>query len=159
MRKRGLPIIAGAAGGILGAAIADHLKKKKVNAIEETSEKRREFYHVLVQWLALKQKGRSLAEYFEKNNYKTVAIYGMKELGERLYDELQDTDIAVKYIIDKNAGQIICDIDVVAPEDTLENVDVVVVTAIHYFDEIEKELSKSMTCPIVSLEDVVYDMV
>ena len=54
MRKRGLPIIAGAAGGILGAAIADHLKKKKVNAIEETSEKRREFYHVLVQWLALK---------------------------------------------------------------------------------------------------------
>ncbi len=159
MKKRGLPIIAGAAGGILGAAVADHLRKKKVNAIEETSEKRREFYHVLVQWLALKQKGRSLSEYFEKNNYKTAAIYGMRELGERLYDELQGTGVTVRYIIDKNAGQIICDIDVVSPEDTLEDVDVVVVTAIHYFDEIQKELLKSMTCAIVSLEDVVYDMI
>lgn len=96
--------------------------------------------------------------FFTQNSYKTVAIYGMKELGERLYDELKDSEIEVKYVIDKNADTIYADVDVIEPEDTLEDVDVIVVTAIHYFDEIEEALGAKVDYPVISLEDVVYEL-
>lgn len=82
----------------------------------------------------------------------------MKELGERLYAELKDSEIQVKYIIDKNADTIYADIDVVEPENILEDVDVIVVTAIHYFDEIEMMLGEKVDYPVISLEDVIYEV-
>ena len=99
-----------------------------------------------------------MVEYFTKHNYKTVAIYGMKELGERLVDELRDSDIKVCYAIDKNADQIYSDVDIVTPDDNLEPVDVIVVTAIFYFDEIYDMLSEKVDYPIVSLEDLLYEI-
>ena len=45
------------------------------------------------------------------------------------------------------------------PNPNLEEVDVIIVTAIHYYDEIEREMSEYVDCPIVSLEDVIYDLV
>ena len=110
------------------------------------------------QWLRIRQEGKTLVDFFEKNDYKTVAIYGMKELGERLYDELENSGITVKYIIDKNADTIYADVDVLTPDDELEPVDVVVVTAIYYFDEIEEMLSERVDYPVVSLEDILYEV-
>ena len=48
--------------------------------------------------------------------------------------------------------------DVVTPEDFLEEVDVIVVTAIHYFDEIESMLGEKVDYPIISLEDIIYEI-
>ena len=109
-------------------------------------------------WLTLKQQGKSLVQYFERNQYKTVAIYGMKELGERLYDELKDSDIKVLYAIDKNADAIYAEVDVLTPDDDLPEVDLIVVTPVHYFDEIEEMLADKVDCPVISIEDVVYEV-
>ena len=102
-------------------------------------------YNTLNQWLKLRQEGRSLVEYFEKNEYKTVAIYGMKELGERLYDELSGSNIEVLYAIDKRADRIYANVDIVTPEEEL-------------FDDIEEVLASKVDYPIISIEDVVYGM-
>ena len=115
-------------------------------------------YMAFDQWLRIHQEGKTLTEYFNQNQYQTVAIYGMKELGERLYDELEGTDVTVRYIIDKNADMIYADVNVVTPEDVLEPVDIIVVTAIYYFDEIEENLSGKVHCPIISLEDILYEI-
>ena len=64
----------------------------------------------------------------------------------------------VKYIIDKNADCIYSDVDVITPDDDLEQVDVIVVTAIYYFDEIEEMLSQKVDYPIISLEDILYEV-
>lgn len=149
--------IAGVVTGAVTSSILVYKKQKKViDRKTEYQAKMKEFYELLVAWLALKQENKSLSDYFIKNNYKTVAIYGMKELGERLLNELQGSEIEIKYIIDRNADGIYADLDVFTPDDELEDVDVVVVTAIHYFDEIEAEMSDKMSCPIISLEDVIY---
>lgn len=158
--KRGImPVITGIVGGVFGASLISYSDKKSFSKVEEKSIKMTEFYHVLERWLYIKQENRSLTEYFDRNGYKTVAIYGMKELGERLYDELKGTNVKVQYAIDKNAGQIVADIDVVTPQDALGQVDVIVVTPIHYFNDIESELSQVMDCPIVSIEDIIYELV
>lgn len=145
-------------GTVAGGVAAQMASSKKVKHLLDGHKKVHELYMAFDQWLRIRQEGKTLVEYFEKNDYKTVAIYGMKELGERLYDELKGTGIEVRYIIDKNADSIYADVDVVTPDDDLEPVDVIVVTAIYYFDEIEENLSEKVDYPIVSLEDILYEV-
>ena len=101
-----------------------------------------------------KQAGKDLSAFFEQNNYATVAIYGMKDIGIALYNELRASGIKVSYGIDKDDNIRIEGISVFSPDKSLENVDVIVVTAIHYFDEIDGVLNKKVNCPIISVEDI-----
>jgi len=60
--------------------------------------------------------------------------------------------------IDQKAERIYSEIEVVSLDKNIPPVDAVIVTAITYFDEIEEKLSKKISCPIISLEDVLYDL-
>ena len=39
---------------------------------------------------------------FKKRGFQTVAIYGMHYIGERLYKELENTQIEVLYVMEQN---------------------------------------------------------
>lgn len=147
-----------ATGAAAGGIAANQASAKKIRAMGEGGAKVHELYMAFDQWLQIRQEGKTLVEYFTKNGYKTVAVYGMKELGERMCDELKGSDVTVSYAIDKNADSIYADVDVVTPDDELAPVDVIVVTAITYFDEIEEMLCEKVDCPIVSLEDILYEI-
>lgn len=82
----------------------------------------------------------------------------MSYAGETLIDELKDTGIEVVYGIDQKADTIYADVEVLSMDDSLEDVDVVIVTAITFFDEIETKLSEKLDCPIISLEDILYEV-
>lgn len=133
-------------------------EEKILDIMEDKYKKMTAFYKLLIQWLALKQEGISLAKYFEQNNYHTVAIYGMKELGERLLEELDESDIKVVYIIDQNADKIETSIPKYRPMDDLPDVDVIVVSAVYAFQDIQETMEKNVNMPIISLEDVVYGL-
>ena len=45
-----------------------------------------------------------------------------------------------------------------SPDEKLDVVDVMVVTAIYYYQDIEEKMSKKVDFPIISLEDVVYGL-
>lgn len=157
--KRGISALVGMVVGVAAGGIAAGTSSsKKIKEIGEIHAKVHELYMALDQWLQIRQAGKTLVEYFIRNGYKTVAVYGMKELGERLCDELKNSEITVSYAIDRNADAIYADLDVVTPDDNLAPVDVIVVTAITYFDEIEEQLCEKVDCPIVSLEDILYEM-
>ena len=146
------------AGAAAGGVAANSVAAKKIQQLTDGHKKVHELYMAFDQWLRIRQQGKTLAAYFERNNYKTVAIYGMKELGERLCDELKDSGIDVRYGIDQNADSIYADVDVITPDDDLEPVDVIVVTAIYYLDEIEEMLSEKVEYPVISLEDILYEV-
>ena len=82
----------------------------------------------------------------------------MSYAGETLINELKGTNVSVAYGIDKKADSIYADVDVVSIDDDLAPVDVIVVTAITFFDEIEENLSEKLDCPIISLEDILYEV-
>lgn len=158
MKKEVIASVSILLGASVGATAMKTYQNKKQLKSSETLQKMGQFYDLLVRWISIKQQGNSLSTYFLKNGYKTIALYGMKELGERLYDELKGSEIEIKYIIDKNAQAIYSDIDVVTPEEPLDKVDAIVVTAVYYFEEIEERLEGKVDCPIISLEDVIYEM-
>lgn len=148
------------ASGVTGTMIMRRRYKKKLEGGRDGLQKMHEFYELLIEWLALKQEGRNLSEYFIKKGYQTIAVYGMKELGVRLCHELAGTDVSVKYALDKRNPSIEEDInlEIYRPDKAPGFVDAVVITAIHYFDDIERELSEILPYPVISLEDAVYGM-
>lgn len=150
-----LSLLAGAAGGAIGVG---KVTGTKISEKQQMSDKHLALFLMMNQWVKVKQDGKNLASYFEKNGYKKIAIYGMSYAGETLVDELKETNIEVAYGIDKKVDTIYADVDIVSIEDDLEPVDAVVVTAITFFDEIEEKLSDKVSCPILSLEDILYEV-
>lgn len=150
-----LSFAAGAAGSALGVS---KVMGNKVNDWRDLSDKHLALFLMMNQWVKVKQEGKSLTEYFVKNGYKNIAIYGMSYAGETLADELKDSEVKVLYGIDKKAENIYAEFDIVSPEESLGKVDAVVVTSITFFDEIETMLEKKLDCPIISLEDILYEV-
>lgn len=147
----------GAAGGIAASAAVSKKLNQKVKTETKYAQKHLAIMEIFNQWLSIKQEGKSLTSFFEDYEYKTIAIYGMSFLGERLVQELKGSNIEVKYAIDKNADNIyVDDLEVKNITDDLPEVDAVIVTAVYFFDEIEEELSELVSYPVISLEDVVY---
>lgn len=139
---------------ISGIAVGYSIGKTN-SSEEEMKNKMLKYYVTLNNWIGKKQKNINLSSYFEKMGYNSVAIYGMKEVGERLYEELKDTKTEVKYAVDQNAESIYADIDVYSPDDDLPEVDVIVVTATYYYNSILNNIKDKISCPIISLDDVI----
>lgn len=158
MKKGILMALTSLTGFITGAGIVGQRMGKEIEKNHDKSDKHLALYLMMNQWVKVKQDGKNLAEYFEANGFKNIAIYGMNYVGETLFDELKNTDIKVAYGIDKNADQIYSPIDIYNDEEKLKEVDAVVVTAITYFDEIERTLAGKLNCPIISLENVLYEV-
>ncbi|MDE5698816.1 MAG: hypothetical protein K2I96_15665 [Lachnospiraceae bacterium] len=158
MKKGIIATLCAVGGAVVGAAGAGKVLKGKVAYKSKMSEKHLALYLMMNQWVKVKQENKSIADYLERCGYKEIAIYGMNYVGETLMDELQDSNIKVKYGIDRNADTIYSDIDVVTPDGRLSEVDAVIVTAITFFDEIENKLSEKIDCPILSMEDILYEV-
>jgi hypothetical protein len=152
-------VVSALTGAVVAATAVGKSKNKKIKTAWGYSQKHLELYKMMNQWVRVKQEGKNLASYFEKNGYRKIAVYGMSFAGETLLEELRNTDIKVAYGIDQKADSIDADVvDVVTMEDDFEEVDAIVVTAITFFDEIEYALSEKIACPIISLEDVLYEV-
>lgn len=162
MKKGTISILSTVFGAAIGAASAGTTvtksSGKEISKYKELADKHLAIMKLYDQWLKTKQEGKSLAEYLAKEGIHSVAIYGMSFVGERLYDELSGSDIEVKYAIDKNAEYIYSEIELVKPDDELEPVDAIIVTAVFYFDEIAKLLEEKTDMKVLSLEDVLNDM-
>lgn len=158
MKKPVLSILSALTGAAFGAGTVGKITGEKMNKIQNMSNKHLSLFLMMNQWVKVKQEGKNLADYLEKNGYKKIAIYGMSYAGETLVDELKNTGITVAYGIDKNADSIYADVNIVSMEDQLDSVDAIVVTAVTFFDEIEEKLSARVDCPIISLEDILYEV-
>lgn len=157
--KRGIiTILSALTGAAVGAGAVGKVEGKKLEQANAMSSKHLELFKMMNQWVKIKQEGKNLSLYFETNGYKRIAIYGMSYAGETLINELENSSVTVAYGIDRNAESLYANVDIVSVDDELETVDAVVVTAITFFDEIEERLSEKVDCPIISLEDILYEV-
>lgn len=158
MKKGVISAVSMVAGVMAGAAAAGKIEADRVIKVQNMSDKHLALFLLMSRWVKVKQEGKNLELYFKSNGYKKIAIYGMSFAGKALVDELRNTEIEVAYGIDKKSDSIYADIDIVSVDDFLDKVDVVVVTAITYFNEIEEMLSSRVDCPVVSLENILYEV-
>lgn len=113
-------------------------------------------------WMHLKINGRSTAEYFKENGYYKIAIYGMNHIGNRLFEELKDSDIEVVFGIDQNAALMEYEIPIYERDKInskfIEKIDGIVVTAVSYFEEIVDVVKEKYDIPMLSIEKILVEM-
>lgn len=128
----------------------------EVKKYKELADKHFQLYMLMTQWVKLKQEGKSLATPLVEKGIHHVAIYGMNYVGERLLAEFADSEVTVNYAIDRNADNQYCSVELLKPENPLPEVDAIIVTAIVYFADIEESLSEKVSCPIFSIDDLMF---
>ena len=145
-------------GIVTGGISAFQVGRVKIAKYKELDRKNNIILSLYNKWMYARNEGKTIADYLKENNYKTVAIYGMHYLGENLLEELIANDIEVLYAIDRNADKISAEVSLYRPEDELPGVDAIIVTAFYYFDEIQSHLQGHVHCPVLSIEDLIYEM-
>lgn len=158
MKKCVVSIISTLTGAAIGAGVMSKVANKSVDKVQMKSDKHLALFLLMNQWVRVKQEGKSIVTYFQNKGYKRIAIYGMSYVGETMLLELKDSEIEVVYAIDKKAEGIYTEVDIVSPEEDLEEVDAVIVTPVFFMDEIENMLSEKISCPIISMEDILYEV-
>jgi len=113
---------------------------------------------MLVHWVEHGSQNNEIAEYLRRKGIERVAVYGMAEVGQFIFQNLQDSGITVVCGIDRNKepyGQ-----KVVRPEDFQEDVDAIIVTAVYYFSEIYDTLNQKVgnKVPIFGLDEIIYEL-
>jgi hypothetical protein len=158
MKKGLISFISGIVGAVVGAGTISKIMGRSLANKKNMSDKHLALFLMMNQWVKVKQEDKNISEYFEENNIKRIAIYGMSYVGERLIEELKVSNIEVAYGIDREAKALNMDVEVVTLDDDLKEVDAVVVTAITFFEEIAEKLEKKLECPIISLEDILFEI-
>lgn len=133
--------------------------KEQITALKSNCEKYLDNYHLLNHWLEVKSEGKNLAAYFKDRGYTRIAVYGLAELANRLWEDLAGSGIEIVYGIDRDVSCSISRIDdVYSLQDILPEADAIVVTPCYAFESIKKDLAKKITCPVISLEEVVWSV-
>ena len=79
-------------------------------------------------------------------------------MGERLYDELKDTDLNVCYGIDQGEIDFYKDLKITSLDTKLETVDIIIVCDFIDFFSIESVLKNKINCAIVPIDDIIYEV-
>ena len=122
--------------------------------LEKELEKAKMYYGIMNVWFSQEQRGKSLVPYMKKKGYQKVAIYGMAELGERLYYELTKGGLDVAYVIDQSS-YVLGEFELIKPTDVIPKVDVIIVTAEYYFDEVKETLKIDKSTPIIGISTLI----
>lgn len=125
---------------------------------KKEKEKYKSLFKLMARWLENKGTEKKIASYLEEMDIHTVAIYGMGDAGKRLYDELKNTNVTVKYAIDKKQIEIDGEIEIITLDSDFRAVDAVIVTAINDFSSIAEALKQKTDARIISLEQIIYEL-
>ena len=91
MKKRWVAVI-GTLSLVSGVLLGVFLTKKnaeiKYKELKERLAKFEDYFAIVNKWLKNRNQHISVADYFKNNHYEKIAIYGMGEIGKRLYEEL-----------------------------------------------------------------------
>lgn len=143
------------------------IDKYKKKVVSECKQKKyfQLYFELLIQWKQLEQNGISVAQKIYRDGYRKIAVYGMKKIGWVVCNDLLSAGIDVAYAIDKDADALaynaysdIPDVKLCLPDDTLEEVDLIIVTAIQSYQEIRSSLMVKYPYKIVSLKEIIDDM-
>lgn len=122
----------------------------------DKEKKYRMYYNVLNQWMLLKNRGVRIADIIANAGCKNIAIYGMGELGRRLYEELRDSELVVSYCIDNMPQDNNYEVPIISSEEEYGQVDLIIVTPVYEFDDIKNKIQNIYSYRCESLQSVVF---
>lgn len=122
-------------------------------------DKNKRYLQLFDKWMILTERGDTIKKFFMEKNIKEIAVYGYGNIGKHLVTQLSDSDINIKFVIDRRKDSIIVNsIPCYQPSDNLPSVDAIVITPICEYTEIKNALNEVTSAKIISIEDIVYEL-
>ena len=137
--------------------VKKNIKSQGQGGIVKQLKKYKKYYSILNQWLQIKENNLFMSEYFERNNWTHIAIYGFMALGNHLLHELKESNVKVEIIIDRRNELVCPGISIIEPDKMIPNVDVVVVTPVYDYEIIKENLKGKTNAQIISIESVINE--
>lgn len=109
-------------------------------------------------WMTLRENGRHLSEYLIQYDIKNIAVYGYGALGKHLVTELDNSEILIKYIIDRDVRLNHLKYEIKLPDGELPEVDAIIVTPVDDFESIYFDLKKRVEYKIISLLELTSEL-
>ena len=106
-------------------------------------------------WLTLRDEKKSFDIYFKWRRVSNIAVYGNGPIGQRFVKEMEGMETKVNYIIDKKGDSMVANVPIITLDDSLPEVDAIVVTVIDEFNSIADKLGEKCEYPVIPLEDVI----
>jgi len=139
--------------------------KKNLHKAEQTRDTFKNYYQIYNVWISAKNRGRILCKLLVDKGYREVGIYGLGEIGERLFEELSScNDLNVRCFIDQ--GKFIQDnyngVKIVTIDDLVNypDLNVIIITPFYAREAIDRQLAGkiSQNTKTVSFDDLVFDL-
>lgn len=134
----------------------DCIDKELLKDNNNKNDKFIRYYNLLNQWMYLKENNKNITDYLKENDILKVAVYGYGDLGKHLVKEIENSELEIIYIIDKQK-EISSKWKVKEPDDNFDPVDAVIVTAFMDYEEILNNIKKKLKCPVISIEELVLE--
>lgn len=124
---------------------------------KKSTERLNRYINMLNQWLILKEIGVGVYSTLNQSNIKCIAVYGMGIYGRHLVRELQNVNLENLYGIDRKKMSPYRGVSVFGLTEGLPPVDIIINTVITEHESICEVLKRYFECPIVNLEDVLFE--
>lgn len=139
------------------AGAAENVQRKRLR----DNEKCKRMFRVLSDWMTARENHIYISDYLKTRQIQKVAIYGYGHFGKHLLSELQDGNVEVDYIVDRNAQYIDTDIVLKAPEEELADVDAFIIAILKGENTIavEQNIRHKVNTRIFWLTDMISEMI
>ncbi len=146
-------------GLIIGWYFTGHKYCIQLYRYKSISEKYLLFIRLYDVWMVNDAENHTIDQYLLERGIDSIAIYGMSHLGVRLYQRLRHNEvIKVEYALDQNPQVQLPDLEIYCPGKEERRVDTVIVTALYAFDSIKRTLLENGYQKVLSLDEILYDM-
>lgn len=139
-------------GFVLGIRYSNY----EIIKAKNLSDKHLELFKIAVKWI---KEPEHMEKFIEKNQGKSIGIYGMSYLGDCLQKTFRKGGMTKIYGIDRNASRLYNpDIEIYSMENELPDADIIIITAFIYFESIKRDLEMKIgkNTNIISLENIFF---
>lgn len=129
-----------------------------MNSFENERNKKK--FELMYQWMRLKIRGISLMEFFQDRGIQSIAIYGMGEIGQLIYEELAaENEVFIRYAIDQSGVRYVESLPTYQLDRNLPGADAIVITPVLITDQLEEQIYEALGEQITFVfEELLYEL-
>ena len=138
--------------------VTEDIKKmedERIEHLKHTIDRDNKLLDFYEKWVTGCSKGESVSGFLIENDFRNIAIFGYGTLGRALRKTVENNGISLAYIIESNEKRWDESTEFYKVTDALPSADVIIVSAILDYEEIYGKLRGRVSCPILSMEDMI----